>query len=80
MTEIFRIEYEQWVSRWEFPTSRFVRYDRTDEEWCMFFGIGTEWIYIEKVVVPRAYIKNINPDGTIELGAIPSPGITYKVG
>ena len=80
MADTFHIELRHRVKRWVFPASRFVEYGRTDEEWCRFFGVGHEVETEESITIPQAYIRSIDLDGSIEFGAVPSPGIRFTCG
>lgn len=32
----------EFATRWEFPQERYWRYEKSDEPWCRYFGIGRE--------------------------------------
>lgn len=59
------------VRRWQFPESRFVEFDRDDEEWARPLGYGHEVESIETVVIPNAVITEVA--GAFTIKAIASP-------
>jgi hypothetical protein len=47
---------------WQFPKERFVTYERSDIEWCRYFGIGEEKLSKVLFVMPDAYCTAISPN------------------
>ena len=54
--ETVRLEFIHSSKRWKFPDNRFVSYEKSDESWCRFFGMGKEITVEERTVIPQATI------------------------
>lgn len=50
--------HKRYVEVWIAPKEPFVRYEKSDEEWCRYFGIGT----IEKVLEPLYDVRDERGD------------------
>lgn len=48
--------------QWQFPKERFVTYERSDTEWCRYFGIGEEKLSKVLFVMPDAWCTAIMPN------------------
>lgn len=47
---------------WGFPVERFTRYEKSDEPWCRYFGIGKEADVNVKRSIPMACIVSYTPN------------------
>lgn len=76
--ETFELTFTSRRKKWQFPKESFVTYEDSDESWCRYFGIGREVTVTEETRIPQAYVKKVNPDGSMEFGAISTPA-TFEV-
>lgn len=67
--EVMAISHTYHETRWEFPPSKFVSYDRSDEVWARPLGFG-KLVTVEKTVtIPRAVCLGI-VDGSYQFRAL----------
>ncbi len=74
--QTFELSLQRRRREWHFPEERFVAYESTDEAWCRPLGIGKEVETVDTLTVPRAYIRSISRDGTMNIGALAEPTVT----
>lgn len=65
--------------RWKFPDEPFVSYDKSDEEWCRYFGIGHEVDYTPVIEMKNALVDFADYDRVRFVGVVEQKNVDVTV-
>lgn len=78
--ETVTITYTQTRKVWRYPPSwsRFVVFSGEPPSWVRYFGIGEEVEEEVTTTIPRAFVKEVKPDGTFVFGCLPDGEMEFN--